>query len=81
MKLRDLIAAINIKLRGHYMYYGITNNYRGIFRYYIQVKRILYKWLNRRGGKPKWAWETFSMVIEHWIPLSKPSIHHSCYST
>lgn len=31
MKLRDLIAAINVKLRGHYSYYGITNNYKGIF--------------------------------------------------
>jgi RNA-directed DNA polymerase len=81
LKLRELIIAINAKLRGHYSYYGITNNFRGIFRYYIQVKRILYKWLNRRGGKPKWTWEIFSMLIEHWIPLAKPLIHHSCTST
>jgi group II intron reverse transcriptase/maturase len=41
MKLRDLITAINVKMRGHYSYYGTTFNYRGINCYFIQVKRLL----------------------------------------
>jgi len=39
-------------LRGHYNYYGITFNGKGVGSFYEQVKQILYKWLNRRGGKP-----------------------------
>jgi hypothetical protein len=81
MKLKDLIAAINVKLRGHFSYYGITFNSRGIILFYEQVKRCLYKWLNRRGGKPKWNWESFSKLIEQWAPLVKPSIAHSFTSS
>ncbi len=77
MKLRDLIAAINVKLRGHYVYYGMTFNSRSIFLFYEQVQCSLYKWLNRRGGNPAWNWETFSMLIKIWIPLVKPFIKHS----
>ena len=75
-KLGDLIAAINVKLRGHYSYYGITFNSRGVFAFYEQVKRCLYKWLLRRGGKRKWNWETFSKLIYQWNPLVKPFITH-----
>jgi len=77
MKLRDLIAAINVKLRGHYSYYGITFNTRSISCYFLQVKRALLKWLNRRGGKRKWNWETFSLLTDKWIPLTTPLIRHS----
>lgn len=77
MKLRDLIAAINIRLRGHYSYYGITFNSKSISRFYWQVKRNLIKWLNRRGGKSKWNWETFSKLVTLWMPLFKPRIYHS----
>jgi group II intron reverse transcriptase/maturase len=77
MKLSDLIAAINVKLRGHYSYYGITNNFKGIFRYYELVKRSLYKWLNRRGGKSRWTWDSFIHLVNLWIPLIKPFISNS----
>jgi len=76
MKLRDLIAAINIKLRGHYSYYGYTFNYKGISRFYERVRRILFMWLNRRGGKPNWKWDRFSLLINRWDPLVKPFITH-----
>ena len=74
LKLSELIAAINIKLHGHYSYYGITFNARGISLFYEQVKRSLYKWLNRKGGKPEWIWVTFSTLVDQWNPLVKPFI-------
>ena len=77
VKLRNLIAAINIKLRGHYSYYGITFNFRGINNFYELVKRSLFKWLNRRGGKPAWIWDKFIQLVEQWCPLVRPFIVHS----
>jgi len=77
MKLRDLIAAINLKLRGHYLYYGITFNYKGIHSYYEAVRRSVYKWIRRRGGKTKWVWETVVLLTEKWQPLIKPFISKS----
>ena len=81
LKLRDLIVAINIKLRGHYSYYGITFNTVCISLFFLHVKRSLFKWLNRRGGKRKWNWDRFSLLTEQWHPLVKPLIYYSYEST
>lgn len=76
-KLKELIFELNLKLRGHYNYYGITFNSRGIHGFYYQVRRILQKWLNRRGGRSVWNWERFNHLVAEWIPLLKPKIYHS----
>jgi len=75
--LQELISELNMKLRGHYNYYGITFNSKGINSYYEQVKRIFYKWINRRGGKRVWPWRRFVKLITEWNELLKPKIYHS----
>lgn len=77
IELRKLIAEINLKLRGHYSYYGITFNYKGIAMYYTEVTKLLLKWLRRRGGKTKWKWDNFPKLINEWCPLLKPYIANS----
>jgi group II intron reverse transcriptase/maturase len=77
MKLSELIASINVKLRGHYSYYGITFNSSGISCYFSQVRRALHKWINHRGGKRKWNWISFSLLVDKWKLLVKPLIKHS----
>lgn len=74
MKLKYLIAMLNLKLRGHYLYYGIIHNYIGIHRFYDEVRRKLYKWLRRRGDKTKWNWNSVVKLTEEWQPLVKPYI-------
>ena len=76
-RLEGLIAGINLKLRGHYQYYGITFNTRQIKNYYEAVKRLLFKWTNRCGGRKKLTWERFALRAEVWSPLLKPRICHS----
>jgi group II intron reverse transcriptase/maturase len=75
--VKELIYTINQKLRGHYGYYGITFNSRSLYSFYRQVKRMLYKWLNRKGGKRSWNWKKFTVLTEEWLPLLKPKIYHS----
>ena len=77
IKLKELIAEINLKMRGYYAYYGITFNFKGISLYYAEVRRCLLKWLRRRGGKTKWKWETYPLLIDKWCPLIKPFIANS----
>ncbi len=77
-KLTEIILELNAKLRGHYNYYGITFNSISIANFYHMVKALLYKWLNRRGGKPKWHWARFTKLVNQWLPLLKPKIYHSC---
>jgi len=76
LPLRELITSLNAKLRGHYAYYGITFNSKGIQRYYYQTKRLLHKWLNRRGGKRKLAWAEVTRLLE-WLNLLKPKLYNS----
>lgn len=76
VKVKDLIPLLNKKLMGHYGYFGITFNSRGINSYYETVKRLLHKWLNRRGGKNK-NWDVIAEIVHNQYPLLKPRIVHS----
>jgi len=68
--------ALNSKLRGHYSYYGITPNFRSLGAYWEQVKRLWFKWLNRRSRTPHLTWETFNRLLTRY-PLERPRIYHS----
>jgi RNA-directed DNA polymerase len=77
LEIKLLMKELNVRMRGHYNYYGITFNSRGVLRFYEQVKRRLHKWLNLRGGKLIWNWERFVLLINKWLPLLRPKIFHS----
>ena len=66
------------KLRGHYGYYGVTDNSKGIGSYYYAVRGILYKWLNRRGKKGCYSWEKFAKLLARY-PLPSPRIKVSLF--
>jgi hypothetical protein len=44
-----IMRVLGLKLRGHYQYYGVTDNYQGGARFHHEVRKLLYKWLNRRS--------------------------------
>ncbi len=73
LSTRELWMAACIKLRGHYAYYGVTDNWPGIARFAHAVRRLLMKWLNRRGGKRPLNWEAF-ILMEKRFPLPVPRI-------
>lgn len=67
------------KLKGHYAYYGITGNMRGMQRYLDKVKRIWKKWLCRRSWKNKLNWEKFNIFLTQRCPLPPVRVVHSIY--
>ena len=69
----ELIKKLNVKLRGHYNYYGLSHNFMKMYGFYKYVERTLFKALNRRGGKRKMNWDMFGKVREH-FPLLLPKI-------
>ena len=70
-----------LKLKGHYAYYGITGNMRGLQRYLNEVKRIWKKWLSRRSWKGnRLNWERFSEMIKNSFPLPPARVVHSIYA-
>lgn len=77
-KTKDLWKTAIAKLRGHYNYYGVTDNLRGIARFGEEVKKLLFKWLNRRGKRNCLNWEKFNIMLER-FPLPKPRIRVSMF--
>jgi group II intron reverse transcriptase/maturase len=69
----EIIEKTVSKLRGHYGYYGVTDNSKGISAYFYEVRGILYKWLNRRGKRGCYSWEKFAKLLARY-PLPTPRI-------
>ena len=78
MKTKELWEKVRAKLRGHYNYYGVTDNYRWLMRFGQAVNRLLFKWLNRRGKRRSLNWEKFNEMLER-FPLPKPRITVSMF--
>ena len=73
LKTKELWEAAKAKLSGHYNYYGVTDNLRGIARFGEEMKKLLFKWLNRRGKKNCLNGEKFNEMLKRY-PLPKPRI-------
>jgi RNA-directed DNA polymerase len=69
----ELMEKVASKLQGHYAYYGVTDNSRGISRFTHEVQCLLYKWLNRRGKRGCMNWEKFNLFLKK-FPLPRPRI-------
>ena len=79
MKTKELWEIAKAKLRGHYNYYGVTDNSRGIVRFGQEVKKLLFKWLNRRGKRNSINWEKFNEMLKR-FPLPKPRIRVNLFA-
>jgi group II intron reverse transcriptase/maturase len=67
----ELWEEVNQKLRGHYQYYGVSDNSKALYTYRWLVVGLLYKWLNRRSQRNNLNWKKFKQLQKHY-PLAKP---------
>lgn len=79
MPVTELIKKINQKLRGHYQYYGVTDNTRGVKSFLHATKWLLFKWLNRRSQKRSYSAETFYNGLLRTLPIIEPSVSVSLF--
>lgn len=64
--------AMEQKLRGHYGYYGITGNSKGLGRFYQEVRRTWRQWLDRRSQRARMTWERYARLLErHPLPVPR----------
>lgn len=78
--IQDLWPVLKMKLRGHYQYYGVSGNFKGVQTFYQQTRRLTFKWLNRRSQKKSWSWEQFHRM-ELQFPLPQPKLYYAFYNT
>ena len=76
----ELMKTAAAKMRGHFAYYGVTDNSQGIARFDHEIRKLLFKWLNRRGKRGCMSWEKFAKLLEKY-PLPKPRIMVNLFAT
>lgn len=76
-KPSEIIRKLNVKLEGHYRYYGISDNSQRMGKFAGYCRRQLYVSLNRRSQK-KLTWEKFNKILEY-NPIAVPHIYVSTW--
>jgi len=57
--VKELTEQLNVKLIGHYNYYGITDNLPSIRKFRHVTIKMLYKAINKRSQKNRYSWAEF----------------------
>lgn len=69
---RQVWRTLNAKLRGHYQYYGVTDNWDALLVFREEARRLAKRWLNRRSQKTNVNWATYGAYCER-HPLVEPT--------
>lgn len=80
LPLKAWWPVLKAKLSGHYNYFGISGNYYCIEKFYWQVRKTVFKWINRRSQRKSMTLKMFWKYLE-WNPLPMPRICHALYSS
>lgn len=72
-RIKWIFDELNAKLRGYYAYYGVTDNSRSLASFLKAVRKILYRWLNRRSERKSYNWKTYKQMLDYYT-LEKPKI-------
>lgn len=75
---RELWEGACRRIRGHFAYYGVTDNCKALVRFFEAAKWLLWKRLNRRGKRRSVTWPKFTLM-ERAFPLPKPRLQVSLY--
>jgi hypothetical protein len=62
LPIRVQWVQLSLKLRGHYAYYGIPGNARGLDRFRHFAERAWRKWLSRRSHRARIPWDCFALI-------------------
>ena len=69
----EILRKTAAKLRGHYAYYGVTDNLKRVQAFAYETKRTLFRWLGRRGKRGSYNWAKFTRLVGRY-PLPTPRI-------
>ncbi len=79
MPVGNLIKKLNQKLRGHYQYYGVTDNLKSVKSFANAAKWMLFKWLNRRSQRRSYSIDAFFKGLLKTFPIIEPTVKISLF--
>lgn len=78
MDIQDIMARLNRSLKGYYNYYCITDNTHEVENFLDWIKKLLFKWMNRRSQRKSFSWDKFKLFLQKY-PLSRPRLKVNIY--
>ena len=76
--LGELWKTFCAKLRGHVQYYGVSFNSKMVGKFIYEARRIIFKWLNRRGQRKSFNWSKFELFVRA-NPLPGAKVVHKLF--
>lgn len=76
--MKHIMKTAAAKLRGHIQYYGVSHNAKAVDNFVHEVKKILFKWLNRRSQRKSFNWEQFQKYLDL-IKFPQTTICHKLF--
>ncbi len=67
------LERLNRKMIGHYAYYGVNGNQKGIMKFYKYAVDTLYKTMTRRSQRAYLSWRRYMALLRK-HPIVKPQI-------
>lgn len=74
MPTKEFMQKMKIKLQGYCRYYGITGNRPAVSDFIDEIKRLIFKWLNRRSQRKSFGWDKFNLFLKKY-PLPRANIY------
>ncbi len=78
MTMNQMMKLAISKVRGHIQYYGVSHNIRCVENFVHEVRRMLFKWLNRRSQRKSFYWIEYDKYLTR-IDFPKAKICHRLF--
>lgn len=76
--MQQFWAVLCAKVRGHLRYYGVSFNIPALNAFVHKVRRLVFKWLNRRSQRRSFTWDAFAhYALAH--PLPRVAVYHRLF--
>lgn len=78
-RIGEIVNLVKDKLRGHYAYYGVSDNIEPLRNFQQAITRIMLKWLNKRSQRKSMTFQQFRRYLDS-NPLPEPRIYVKIYN-
>lgn len=73
--LKEIVPLLNVKLEGHYRYYGVFDNFKALVSFTSFVKEALYRKMNRRSQRKSWLTRNKLYKTLNVLGIARPKIY------
>lgn len=77
---KGIVAKTVLVVRGYLNYFSINDNMDRVTKFVEAVRRLLFKWLNRRSQRRSMNWEEFQRLLER-EDFPVPVLRHNLFFT